>query len=88
MPGRGQTGAASPAQSTIVVGADQGLLATFDGAATWAQVFSAPQALDWADLGFTSPAQGVAIQIGQAPEPGRLLMTHDGGHTGAPVPLT
>jgi hypothetical protein len=78
-------GVASPVPGTIVV-ADAGrLVATFDGTATWSTVFKGNPTLGWNDLGFTTPTQGVAIETGQS---GALLMTHDGGHTWAPVPFT
>jgi photosystem II stability/assembly factor-like uncharacterized protein len=58
------------------------LLATFDGGATWAPVFSTDtRDGSWADVGFTSANQGVAVSAGFEGQPGVLAMTFDGGHT-------
>ncbi len=57
------------------------LIASFDGGATWSTVFQSLQISEWADVGFTSPTQGVAIGSGSNSLPGALLMTVDGGHT-------
>jgi photosystem II stability/assembly factor-like uncharacterized protein len=73
---------------TIVVADASRLVATFDGAATWTTVFSGSPTQSWNDLGFTNPSQGVAVRIAQGTEPASLLMTHDGGHTWAPVVFT
>jgi photosystem II stability/assembly factor-like uncharacterized protein len=81
-------GVASPVPRTIVVADGGRLVATFDGAATWTTVFSGTPTQSWNDLGFTSPSQGVAVRIGQGTQAAVLLMTHDGGHTWAPVPFT
>jgi len=53
----------------------------------------ASQGIDY--LGFTTTTQGVAIELespicsnsGCTSPAGRLLMTHDGGHEWAPVPI-
>ncbi|MCW3035522.1 MAG: hypothetical protein JWM17_834 [Actinobacteria bacterium] len=81
-------GVASPVPRTIVVADASRLVATFDGAATWTTVFSGSPTQSWNDLGFTNPSQGVAVRIAQGTEPASLLMTHDGGHTWAPVVFT
>jgi hypothetical protein len=67
---------ASPAPSTIVVAGGSGLEATFDGGHSWAKVAAGTT---WADLGFTTAGQGVAVWDGG------VIMTHDGGHTWSPV---
>jgi photosystem II stability/assembly factor-like uncharacterized protein len=76
-------GIASPNTSTVVVagatGTGSGLFATFNGGRTWQTVVK-PSKSTFADLGFTTPTQGVAVTSG-----GTLLMTRDGGHTWAPV---
>jgi hypothetical protein len=78
------TGIASPDTSTIVVaGSTQkglALLGSFDGGGTWTTLVVQPTQSTFADLGFTTPSQGVVIAIA-----GALLMTHDGGRTWAPV---
>jgi hypothetical protein len=89
-PGKFFWGVASPVSGTVVVASrddagDPELFATFDGGGSWGMAFQGQGAYSLNDLGFTSPAQGVVIETG---EPGRLLMTHDGGHTWAPVPFT
>jgi len=70
--------------SGSVVGA---LVASFDGGHTWQTVYQDAQVTPgWADLGFTTLTQGVAIA--STASASELLMTHDGGHTWAPVPLS
>lgn len=74
---------ATPDRSTIVVaGVDPSgaaLAASFDGGQTWSTVLHAGAA-SFADLGFTTPTQGIVVT---ADESGgaHLLMTHDGGRT-------
>jgi len=87
---------ASPAAGVIVVGTYRGatqvtappavLVASFDGGASWVSVATFDATGAWADLGFTSPTQGVAVlasSFGSAP--GTLVMTTDGGHTWKPL---
>jgi hypothetical protein len=76
---------ASPDPSTVVVadGAADGkpeLLATFDSGATWSVVYhGAVEA-----LGFTSPTQGIGLEVGSNaggyPQLTRFVLTTDGGH--------
>jgi hypothetical protein len=78
---------ASPSPQTIVVGVYTNQLmlkASFDGGATWKTVAHAQQPGSWADLGFTSPTQGVAVLSSTATQ-ATLLMTLDGGQTWNPV---
>ncbi len=71
---------ATPAPGVVVMAVNgQGLLATFDGGAHWDTVFASAVVQGWAQIGFTSPTQGVAIGEGT------MLMTFDGGHDWAPV---
>jgi len=72
--GGGQIAAATA--SSFVVAGPGVLVATFDGGATWSTVARMPGT--FADLGFTTPLQGVAVL--QAPSP-VLVTTHDGGRT-------
>ncbi len=72
--GGGQIAAATA--SSFVVAGPGVLVATFDGGATWSTVARMPGS--FADLGFTTPLQGVAVL--QAPSPA-LVTTRDGGRT-------
>jgi photosystem II stability/assembly factor-like uncharacterized protein len=86
---------ASPAPSVVAVANASDILATFDGGSTWTTVYIGPasQGIDY--LGFTTTTQGVAIELespicsnsGCTSPAGSLLMTHDGGHEWAPVPI-
>ncbi len=75
-------GVATPGTSTIVVSGTNStqsiLVGSFDGGQTWSTVLQAGS-VGLADLGFTTPTQGVVVAIGAGA--GRLLMTHDGGRT-------
>jgi len=81
-------GAASPTPKVFVLAGAASdstavLMATFDAGATWKTVDREHVGGGWADLGFTSPQQGVVVStVGEA---GRLLMTVDGGNTWRPV---
>jgi len=57
------------------------LLASFDGAVRWSDVYTG----DIAYLGFTSPTQGVAIVRNFQSASATMIMTFDGGHHWAPV---
>ena len=78
---------ATPGRSTIVIGGGvaQGavLVASYDGGHSWQSVL-APAAVTFADLGFTTPTQGIVVETGQGGT-SRLLMTHDAGKTWTPV---
>jgi photosystem II stability/assembly factor-like uncharacterized protein len=86
---------ASPDPSVAVLASGSDILATFDGGSTWTTVYMGPasQGIDY--LGFTTTTQGVAIELespicstsGCTSPAGSLLMTHDGGHEWAPVPI-
>ena len=78
----GVEGAAHPLPSVVVVGTDQMLVGSFNGAASWTTLLQAPQG-GWTDLGFTSPTQGVVVATME--HAASLLMTRDGGHTWKPV---
>ena len=73
--------AASP--SVAVVGGTDAtgaaLVATFDAGRTWSVVARLGTA-DLADLGFTTPTQGVVVTT-SADKPATLMMTRDGGRT-------
>ena len=78
---------ATPVRSTIVIGGDvpQGsvLVASYDGGHTWKPVLD-PAQVTFADLGFTTPTQGIVVATEQSGA-SRLLMTHDAGGTWTPV---
>jgi len=83
-----QVAAASP--SVIVVGGSDAtgavLVGTFDGGRTWT-IVARLGAVEIADLGFTTAAQGVVITV-SADRPASLLVTRDGGRTWGPVGST
>jgi photosystem II stability/assembly factor-like uncharacterized protein len=81
-------GVASPVPATVVIGDTGRLVATFDRTATWSTVLKVDPTLGWNDLGFTTPTQGVVVEVGANLTGSSLLMTRDGGHTWAPVPFT
>jgi photosystem II stability/assembly factor-like uncharacterized protein len=93
--GANPEGVASPAPSTIVIAGalsapttPTGVLsASFDGGHSWQTVLQAPSRSGWADLGFTTLTQGVAIASGPASVRPALYMTRDGGHHWAPADL-
>jgi photosystem II stability/assembly factor-like uncharacterized protein len=74
-----------------VAGADQSgapiLVATFDAGQTWSTVWTGSGSAQWNDLGFTTVDQGVVV-LGHDDGTADLLMTTDGGHTWAAVPVT
>jgi photosystem II stability/assembly factor-like uncharacterized protein len=75
---------ASSSPTSIFLGGSQ-FAATFDGGKTWETVWSSDaQTSTCQEMGFTTPTQGVAIVVGEAPA---LLMTKDGGHTWQPVAI-
>ncbi|MGH7640872.1 MAG: WD40/YVTN/BNR-like repeat-containing protein [Candidatus Dormibacteria bacterium] len=80
---------ASPAPGVAVVAGGSGLLATFDGGATWTTVYTAPADTGVAYVGFETSTQGVAIASDDAGATtvGALLITFDGGHSWSPVAL-
>ena len=85
----GELAAARP--TTWVLGASDKdnrpqLFRTADTGRTWKVVYHGEGEVDWTDLGFTTPEQGVVISGGGG-EAGRLLMTFDGGATWNPVPI-
>ncbi len=85
-----QSVTAAPGQPLTIVVADaqRGLLASFDGGATWIPEAPGLSAAapgpghDFTYVGFTSASQGVAISSGPIPA---LYMTRDGGHNWTPV---
>jgi hypothetical protein len=80
-------GVATPGASTIVVSgleSNEGVLVgSFDGGKTWATVLRAG-AVQLAEVGFTTPLQGVVVTNSASGSAG-LFMTRDGGHTWAAV---
>ena len=83
-----QSFALAPGTSTLVASRSTGsedLVASFDGGSTWSTVLrGAASAGHFKDLGFTTANQGVAIEVTYGAS-SSLLMTHDGGHSWAPV---
>jgi hypothetical protein len=77
---------ASPEPGAVVMGAQSGLIGTFDGGASWSVLYPTQDTgagMDgWSYVGFTTGLQGVAIA-----RPGTILMTYDGGHVWVPVTL-
>jgi photosystem II stability/assembly factor-like uncharacterized protein len=75
IPVQGPQAIAAASPTAVVVGTE----ATFDGGRSWVPVLPV-NGDEVADLGFTTPSQGVVVlqAHGQA---GILEMTHDGGHT-------
>jgi hypothetical protein len=77
--------------AAVVAGADSSgvpiLVATFDDGQTWSTVFTGSGAGSWTDLGFTTLDQGVVV-LGHDDGTADLLMTSDGGHSWAAVPVT
>lgn len=72
--------------ATVVVATLNGLVASFDGGATWTDLHTAGAQGKYAGadfVGFTTATQGVAI-MGDGPGT-TMLMTRDGGHTWEPV---
>ncbi|MGH7666030.1 MAG: WD40/YVTN/BNR-like repeat-containing protein [Candidatus Dormibacteria bacterium] len=85
----GQGRLASPSPGTAFLAGGAGLLATFNGGATWSTVYQPPEG-SWLDyVGFETVTQGVAISIDDsgATPVGSLLMTLDGGHRWSLVTL-
>jgi photosystem II stability/assembly factor-like uncharacterized protein len=72
-------GIATLVPGTIAEATSGSLYLSSDGGSSWVQTSPGQDSM-WVDLGFTTPAQGVVVHSGSA-----LLMTHDGGHTWAPV---
>jgi hypothetical protein len=78
---------ASPAPGVavtdVLTNSQDELIETFNSGASWKVVASAPESMPFTYLGFTSSAQGVAIESGSATSV--LLMTFDGGRVWSPV---
>ncbi len=73
---------AASSSVTVVGGTDAtggALVATFDAGRTWSVVARLGM-VDLADLGFTTPTQGVVVTT-SADKPATLMMTRDGGRT-------
>ena len=85
----GQGDLASPSPDVAVLVGDAGLVATFDGGATWSTVDASPTGSGPQYVGFETSAQGVAIWTNdeRATPIGSLQMTFDGGHDWTPVTL-
>ena len=81
------SGLATPNRATIVIGgtvaAGSELFTSSDGGQTWSGVLP-PAAATFADLGFTTPTQGIVIQTEQGGT-SRMLMSHDAGKTWTPI---
>jgi hypothetical protein len=84
--------AAATGTSTVAVGAqvngsssaNVALDMSFDNGASWQFVYRHAGS-GWSELGFTTPAQGVAIVLGAPGHLGIMLFTRDGGRHWAPV---
>ena len=84
--------AAATGTSTVAVGAQANgsnsanvaLEMSFDNGASWQSVYR-HSGSGWSELGFTTPAQGVAIVVGAPGHLGTMLFTQDGGRHWAPV---
>jgi hypothetical protein len=85
-------GAASPRPGDVVIWTvdargNVALVATFNGGASWVNVFGTTTEQGVTDLGFTSASQGVAVLSNDAGTSGEVLMTFDAGHRWAPMPF-
>jgi hypothetical protein len=83
---------ARPDTRTVVVAGetDEGaalINATFDEGTTWRTVYRGRSRRVLRELGFTTAAQGVAVEAGGDGLGGKVLMTRDGGHTWTPLRL-
>ncbi|MGD1053831.1 MAG: hypothetical protein ABR950_08395 [Candidatus Dormibacteria bacterium] len=78
---------ASPTTSVAAAGCGGEIVATFNGGESWGTVFTGAGNTSIAYVGFTTPTQGVAIEVSLTSSTGLLLMTHDGGHTWAAVTI-
>jgi hypothetical protein len=83
---------ATPGPTTVVAGSTSSsglaLRASFDGGTTWSVVWTGPSADQWAELGFTTKDQGVAVvstTAGNGAGAGAMLLTDDGGHSWSAV---
>jgi hypothetical protein len=78
---------ASPAPGVavtdVLTNSQDELIETFNSGASWRVVASAPESMPFTYVGFTSSAQGVAIESSSATSV--LLMTFDGGRVWSPV---
>jgi len=78
-------GVATPTADSVVLAAGSDLLRSINAGHSWTTVFSGTGSA-WSDLGFTTAAQGVAIEGAPGTgTPTRLLMTFDGGASWAAV---
>lgn len=76
---------ASPSSMVAALGDGASILATFNGGASWSKVYTGSGGIQY--VGFTTPSQGVAIAGNPTGNLGSLLMTVDGGHDWAAVPI-
>jgi hypothetical protein len=72
------------AVTDILTATRRELVETFNGGASWSVVLSNPWTVGFSYLGFTSPSQGVAIEMREATS-ALLLMTFNGGRSWSPV---
>jgi photosystem II stability/assembly factor-like uncharacterized protein len=84
---QGSDALASSTASVAAAGCGGEIVATFDGGGSWSSVYTGGAGTSITYVGFTTSTQGVAIAASTASLPGTLLMTHDGGHTWAPVTI-
>ena len=66
-------------------GCGAGVVATFDGGASWSTVYTGTGTVRY--VGFTTATQGVAIETPASSPVGTLLMTHDAGHSWTPASI-
>jgi photosystem II stability/assembly factor-like uncharacterized protein len=76
---KGVSGTAAADASTIAIAGSSTIAATSDGGKTWRTAFQSTPGCTFADLGFTTSTQGVAIVANQGGGGAILVMTRDGG---------
>ncbi|MGE5289890.1 MAG: WD40/YVTN/BNR-like repeat-containing protein [Micromonosporaceae bacterium] len=91
LPGIGGT-LAQPEPARVFLATSSGaswIYGSFDGGRTWRTVLTAGAGgMPWADFGFTTPVQGVAVIGTPGPDGSALYMTRNGGSTWSRVRFT
>jgi hypothetical protein len=78
---------ASPTTSVAAAGCGEQIVATFNSGGSWATVFTGSGNTSISHLGFTTPTQGVAIEVSLTSSTGLLVMTRNGGASWAAVTI-
>jgi hypothetical protein len=78
---------ASPTTSVAAAACGGEIVATFNGGGSWATVFTGSGNTSISYLGFTTPTQGVAIEVSLTSSTGLLVMTRNGGTSWAAVTI-